>query len=174
MTGQLESPLGRLNPSGMPELWFSSPLDSPQTWTLRQGGYVVGILSATSLEVFGEAWDRRFVTGASGWRAEFTRVGTGETLTYRPRLLGGGDVRSWTGDRYRLRSGFFRGGWMLRSDRHGDVARIDRLDPASATRVHLGAAAATDPRVATLLLITCVAMIWDTFRARGGDAGGGG
>jgi hypothetical protein len=166
----------RLSANRTPELWFASEPDLDGTWTLRQDGVVVGVLSAnplpTSIEVAGETWSGQIESGRTGWWAEFSRGGIGtETLSYHPRLVRGGDFRLGE-NRYRLRSGWLRGRSILRDDSRDQLATIGSLDRSAVrkTKIDLGPAAEREPRLAALLLASCLALIWANLTPRVGGA----
>jgi hypothetical protein len=144
-------------------------------WTLQQDGAAVGRLRTDAdpaIVVPGEAWNVDLHRGGSGWWAQMTRNRTGETITYRPRVLSGGDFDA-AGSRYRLRSRIL-GGWRLRDDSRGEIARFKTSGGVVQTiSIELGPSAAREPRLATLILAASLAIVWNSMTPRvGGDGGG--
>ena len=168
-------PLARLNPVGLKELWFSSPLDVPLgVWTLRQAGEVVGTISqaagqASRLELAGECWTAGLGRNWRGWWMEFSRAGTGETISYHPRGLRGGAFAS--GSRtYRLRLPLFGGKVStLENDVGAPLASIARHTAVRGeTRIGIGEAAVGETRLLVLILASCLVIAREEFPGGGG------
>lgn len=164
-----------LNATGLDDLCFSEADEGPGVWTLCQGDTVVGVVKTapTSLVVADGTWVGSLSTGRRGWRAQFRREGIGtETLSYHPRLIGAGAFRLGMAS-YRLRAPFLGSAWKLFNDSGGEIARLEGLHRAT-IKVKLGPAAVHEPRLAALVLASCLAMVWSWMAPRVGGADGGG
>jgi hypothetical protein len=166
-------PLAALSASGSRELALVSEPDAEFAWMLQQDGASVGRLRTDAdpaILVAGEAWNADVHQSGRGWWAELKREGTGETITYRPRVLSGGNFEN-LGARYRLRSRVF-GGWRLRGDSRGEIARLEMF-AGRRVRIELHDSATAEPRLAVLLLTASLAILWDSMtpRVHAGDAG---
>ena len=170
--GLSSEPFAGLRATEGDELVFAVDSERQSTWLLSRDDDVAGALSAAppSIAVAGEIWTGEIYRSGRGWWAEFVRDGTGETLSYRPRLLSGGRLDLGS-TRYRLRTRLL-GGWQLRDEFGGEIARIESIGRSvERARIELGQSAAREPRLATLLLATCLAIIWDSMTPHGGGGG---
>jgi hypothetical protein len=157
------------------QLLLSADLEEGSTWILRRGSDAVGVAGTAppKIEAAGETWTGAIRRGGRGWWAEFTRDGTSERLSYRPRLLSGGDLELGQ-VRYRLRSRVV-GGRRLLDGSGEEIARLEAIGGSmEKAKLELRSAAPQQARLATLLLASCLAMIWDAMTPHVGAGGNGG